>query len=333
MIPDTMFERTSIDQFVNQIEIVWKRNASRTPLHVWLHVVRHSALLAESIRRQTYGMAMQECAHILVWWMSFIARLQDCVRANDGVHVDGSLVFFLRRSATNLIWRKYPGVCPACVEVDMLPYKRKNVQTFRRLAQKVLKDRFRKSCVCFGRLDEVEKRHETNGLGARKEDLFNCIRSFADKTRQKRPKTLDQLEKLFHKIFHNNIIVTPIESVCFHFLEEVGEISTVLSQMYRVPRDELDVQWEKLDADAEELGDELADVFSWLCAMTFKIKKAIENSRQQLNYFVLRPIEEAPKISLLESLKSCYVWNQGVLSCYRCKRAPCRCDKGEHMYC
>lgn len=76
------------------------------------------------------------------------------------------------------------------------------------------------------------------------------------------------MENMFHEIYESNVALGTVESIGFHLLEEAGEVGRAVIDIY--------TKWSATNAPEKEklssLGDEIAEVFAWLCSLTLKVR-------------------------------------------------------------
>ena len=161
---------------------------------------------------------------------------------------------------TDWILEKYPDACPVCGE---------------------------KPCLCPSFRDEAETRHEDQGLPGgvqlvpywRVRGSIRCKsnRNKMTKSPSETPWSLEELSKMFGDIYSGAHYDTPMDSICFHLFEEIGEVAEIIMDI-----DSLENAGKTRDPESgkllmglrRELQFELADVFSWMTAMVHKLDSA-----------------------------------------------------------
>ena len=114
-----------------------------------------------------------------------------------------------------VVWHKFPNVCPYC-------FKQEN-------------------CLCIAEMHYLPKEERDKRLAPYREDVTA------------KPKTLDEWQATFLRIYGNVNRVMHFSDIGFHYMEEIGEVSREIR---------LGTQ--------EEFEDELADVFAWIIAICMR---------------------------------------------------------------
>lgn len=317
------YKKTSFENYQREILDIWPQLQFRPALHTWARVVQHATTACEGMRRSDWSLVLEEIATTIVWWMSFIQKLNlvgKRIWANDNFEDD--FVFGLSLSATEMVWRKYPGVCP--VEFGLVAQNVQNLTWVNRPAQ---------VCTCLASKKEVEQRSLDDKMRAKEH-----VRQFARKNRRRCPKSIDALEDMFRTIFSGLIYHETIEEIFFHFIEEVGEVSEALANATtseclikrKFSEDKfIHERRQKLYAIAEEL----ADVFSWSVSIVAKIQtelmsfeEYIESRHEDDELQTIRSVLKGSQhISLSEIIWQKYGLKYGELRCDDCDARPCVC--------
>src|SRR4051794_19863121 len=111
MVTYDNFLRAKIDEFHNDFARIWARDAcDRSTFDLWLHVVDHTSRIARAVRRQDPPAVVDDVADTTVWLMSFIAQCQSTQPAAT------EACFKFEQQPSEIIWQKYPGMCPGCLD-------------------------------------------------------------------------------------------------------------------------------------------------------------------------------------------------------------------------
>jgi NTP pyrophosphatase (non-canonical NTP hydrolase) len=290
MIVEEKLEKYSIDEWENEFaEIYGHVDRKRSPIEIWLLLVEDASKVAEGIRKEKYGEAINALAHVFCWTCSFIWR---CRHEND-LNVD------IKNSIPKIIWTKYPGICCLCGK---------------------------KFCSC------SVNRWENEELTLRqKQEKLKQIQEDLKKSRQSlkaMPKTLDSFTDMFRKIYKGAHYSLAVEAIAFHFMEEVGEVSTCIRNL---KERKSDLSKNKSEQLTKALENELADVISWIMSLILKLdyilgagiiyRKILKN---ELN-------SEDKYIQTLNLKLSKILWREfrhpkrKLLCCPTCKKRPCGC--------
>jgi NTP pyrophosphatase (non-canonical NTP hydrolase) len=213
---------------------------------------------------------------------------------------------FCSRTKRNLgetVWKKYPYVCPYCRED---------------------RDKVVKSCNCPGHRMETEETPTH-----RKEKMINeeILDYFRKTFKKKKPRSLDGWVSMFDKLYKNSNYSASIEHIGFHLMEEIGEVSRAWRRKQEFEkRKEKNSDIKKARAQLElDLDYEIADVFSWMCALINKISSiadAVENLGKSTIEIRMAHRKTAhmpiPKVAL-----SNFVFAEYGRGCPNCGRKKC----------
>lgn len=147
-------------------------------------------------------------------------------------------VYKIEKPFSDIIAYKYPNVCPHCG---------------------------RGLCGCGQRRIRLEKEKDKGVPETlRRERKF--FRGYDDFT-------LSEWVSMFSKIYDNTVYSSRLDDICFHLMEETGEVArairylTELEGIVKDPELAMDKKGE-LNRKKKELESELADVFSWMCSFS-----------------------------------------------------------------
>lgn len=204
-------------------------NTQRTPSDIWLLLMEDASKVAESIRKQKYADTLEPLAHVFNLTCSIAWRFtRDDMR-------EAKITIPLSR----IIWNKYPAHCPYCGKPK---------------------------CICPVEMEYLEKLTDEE-----KEERAIEIAEFLSTERsrtEKIPDTLDGFTDMFNKIFSGSHYVKHIEDIAFHFLEEVGEVSSCLRDLRDMHEKK---ELHKVDEYRNNFEDEIADIFSWTTSILLKL--------------------------------------------------------------
>ncbi len=273
--------------------------------NIWMNVMDDASDLAEAIRRGLFDNAARTVPHIFCWYCCFVAKLREYtpnIENNPGLKAlkDGTNE---ELNVTAWVLEKYPELCPACGD---------------------------NPCRCPSFRDEVESRHE-NGKDLKSGNLlyfsgwsitgmvYRTDRSKRLKS-EKAAKSVEDLSLMFQKIYSGVHYDLPIEAICFHLLEEIGEVMEVLVNMeslqnIRAESGEEDLYCEVFRNLQETLRSELGDVFSWITAIIDKINaitKATSSCQKLEN-------TDSSIRTLTQLILKEYVTKTGEFMCPHCK--------------
>jgi NTP pyrophosphatase (non-canonical NTP hydrolase) len=235
MIRQGTLEKSSLDDWVEEFYDIYKdQDRKRNVSDMWLHLVENASKVGEATRKNEWGEACKELSHVFCWLCGFAAKCKDKDPSNN---IDK--VFLLNKPLSEIVWEKYPNACWKCGASP---------------------------CSCSVNRIDIE---------AKKEKRLEVTRRIAMLRGQKRnmPGPLDQWVDMFTTIYENAHYGYPIEYVCFHFLEEVGEVSRAILALSQLIGKDLNEEETKhaLEEERKKLEEELADVFSWIASYVSKL--------------------------------------------------------------
>lgn len=285
------YNDASMNQWQRHFEKIYgERNKGKDPEIIWFRVLENASKVAENLRRYEYGNAFIYLSHMFCWTLGFCSLIE--------------------RRVEEIVWKKYPYVCPYC---------RKD------------KEEVFKSCTCAGQRREIEETptHEKERM-INEEILTHFRTHFSDR----KPRKLDDWVHMFDEIYGNVNYSASIEHIGFHLMEEVGEVGRVLRRSKEYERRvaegfEKGTDINKARKQYEvDLDYEIADVFSWTCALISKISSIIdavenyENETIKVTWPRRRPVEFRPPSATLSS----FIFSEYGKGCPNCQQVTCSED-------
>ncbi|MCH8061888.1 MAG: hypothetical protein IH861_05235 [Chloroflexi bacterium] len=306
---------TTLDEFVSAIPRIYsKKDENRSVWDVWLHANHHAAAIGEEVRKGGHQIELlEEISHFSMWLFTLLHKLQGEIGTkNYPLESDQEAVIKISSSYSELLWNKYPRMCPVC-------YWRRTKGN-RDLEHK---PDFSRNCDCL--LFDVEKRDPSQ-----KRDHVRALRSYSKANLDVKPTSVDEWQRSFSAIFRSNLRHLTLESVAFHLLEEVGEVSDAMARMYTYSRDSIR-DGEVLDGEPSWsqiwLEEELADVTSWLFALVEKMDFIRETADIYDNWRFDENIISRKPIRLSEIIWRSYGSdNLEEFWCTHCKKPVCECQ-------
>jgi len=244
-----------VDDYVNIVRGVWIRiHPRRTVVDYALHVLDHATKLGEAIRRDDADLILKETAGTANWLFGFVAKLRD-----DKTGLESR--FNIPIEFSRMIWHKYPNICPHCAQKVFIS------SGGQKPIGNALKDLKGKCKYCLADYPKVEKRT----IGEKYEELKQAsdkeLRNYAQEHLDEIPKSLKEMEAMFHRIYESNTALSTLESIGFHILEEAGEMGRAVIDIYTDKTKD-----STLEDKHYALCDEVAEVFAWLCSLTLKVQ-------------------------------------------------------------
>jgi NTP pyrophosphatase (non-canonical NTP hydrolase) len=227
MMTKSKLEDYSIDDWEDEFAAIYGIvDAERRPTEMWLFLLEDASKVAECLRKEEYHKALDALAHVFNWTCSFVWR---CRR-------ESALGCIIKKPLSRIVWNKYPYHCPLCAN---------------------------EVCICSIYRKEYENMTPAERGEKDAENEIKLARARA-KT-HKIPETLDKFTEMFQDIYLGAHYALSIEAIAFHFMEEVGEVSTDIRKLRE----------RKSEAEVEQLTDELekeiADIISWTMSLMSKL--------------------------------------------------------------
>lgn len=310
----TTVGQMKLDTIVDAVSAIYANNDSRRSLwDVWCHALHHCAAVAEEVRKQTLPEAndvklRQEIADFSLWFFTMLARLKGPIgspKQSDEVPQDW--VVRITVNLDDLMWNRYPGVCPWCY-----------CATHADDSLEIDAQSFRQSCTC-----------DALNIAARKKDRIELharakrTRRLAAANKLRRPLYFDDWQSLVASLYTERLKRASLSEIALHLLEEMGEVSDGLIRMYAYRTDE--VIEDEIGIRQLRLEDELADVLSWLLGLVDRL--GLQDQKRSTEYTSESP-RELPESRMLLSqiLWARYGSNEkGSFWCRYCQKVVCEC--------
>lgn len=253
-----------LDQYAAIVPLIYgKHDAMRSIWDIWCHASHHAAAIAEEIRKGAdVNAILAEIADFFLWVLTAINKLYGDLGKQRSSETPQEAVIRISSKTSDLLWNKYPGICPSCFW-----YK---THKGTRFPEDLLGP-----CDCQtrqgNRLSSNQRRHDTR-LRAK------ALREFAIKMAGHKPISIDGWQAMFGRVFRPSLSNLTLVEVVLHLLEEVGEVANALIRMYSYTTKDL-VAGELLQRQIR-LEDEFADTLSWLFALVEKLGMMNENIQE-----------------------------------------------------
>jgi NTP pyrophosphatase (non-canonical NTP hydrolase) len=305
----------SLDNVVDAVSVIYAQHDKKRSLwDVWSHALHHSAAVAEEIRKLSVPGAneskiKQELADLALWFFTMMGKLRGSLGSAMVGQPPQDWVVRISVGASDLLWNRYPGICPWCYPKE----DRDKLEQFDE------EDRWRPCSCDFEVAGLVKKSEELRARALR-------TREIAMQKGHLRPHSIDDWQKMFRSIFGDRLIQMSISEVGLHLLEEMGEVSDCLIRMYTYGEKHREQIANEIRARQRRLEDELADVQSWLFALIERIHLHFEGLSKA--EFPTNPNEDPHDDSLLSRI----LWAQygsnemQTFYCRHCNQAICKCS-------
>jgi len=296
--------RMQLDEYVRVVpKIYGVHDKHRSIWDLWCHTLHHGAAVAERIRKRAPADKLfAEIADLALWLFTVVHRLSGRPGKRRIPFEPGAdIVVRINCSCSDLLWHRYPALCHLC-----------HVRRKAHGRQPRLLD----PCDCpdlgWDHRDKETKRAD-----------LKLLRRFSKSTRNRKPKSIDDWQKMFGTIFCKKInALTPVE-IGFHLLEELGEASDAMVRMYSYV--ERDFRAGEPNWRQARLEDQFADAFSWLFALVEKLNSLPLSKQEQRRKKNAAPPSDQ-HITLSEIIWRRYGSDRlKAFRCPKCNKATCSC--------
>lgn len=250
----------SLDDFVGVVASIYSaHDCHRSIWDVWCHTLHHAAGIVEQIRIGDHNELRKEIADFSLWLFTAVLKLSgDLGVPKDGSETLQTSLIRIRSTCSDLLWRKYPNLCPSCSAQRAAADMKENASA------DLLK------CEC--RAHEARAKNKETRAADLRTVREHSVRVIAEK-----PASIDQWQKMFEGIFGKSLSTTTLTEIVLHLLEELGEASDAMVRVYSYTRDNF------LAGEPNKrlltLESQLADVFSWLFSIVVKLDLSERDSK------------------------------------------------------
>jgi NTP pyrophosphatase (non-canonical NTP hydrolase) len=195
--------------------------------------------------------------------------------------------FQLTRLLSEIVFEKYPNLCPACGE---------------------------KPCKCPA--DRYNAEHRSP---AYKQAVLLRLQQKDPWRNEINPVELERFVGMFGGIYGGAHYGLPLETIGFHFLEEIGEVANAIRLIHEAPEGELEEH-------LKLLRNEIADVLSWICSLVLKLRQYVGTGFSYVKRY-MPDIRHTPdvrtSVTLSRIVWDFYAADSEFLRCNSCKARPC----------
>jgi hypothetical protein len=202
-------DEASIEEYAEVLGNIWPQERERPIWLSWIHLLSHATVVCEEVRKNRWHKVAKELAEVVVWWLTFVQRVTQEPPKNAAEAV--TIVPFVGSSPSDIVWYKYPRVCPVCFGRWLYANCRPAEDVSRLISLKLpaINAFFKENphCTCLAAKQDVEDRSE-----AFKGFTKKCVQEYARRMRGKRkPQSLRETAEMLNLIFTNNIEVLSVE--------------------------------------------------------------------------------------------------------------------------
>jgi NTP pyrophosphatase (non-canonical NTP hydrolase) len=298
-----------LDEYVAIVpKIYGTHDQNRSVWDVWCHTLHHAAAVAERIRKEAPADKLfKEIADFALWLLTAVHRLSGRPgRRKTPTETPVETLIRIGGSCSDMVWHRYPGVCHLCY------------------AHRVKEGRRRqKGLGLLNPCDCPIQRPDRRDKNAKRLDSLDLQR-FSEAARSRKPKTIDDWQRMFAAIFGANIGRLSPADIGLHLMEELGEVSDALVRMYSYTKKDFrygEPNWRQLRLEAQ-----IADVFSWLFALVEKLNELSAGRVGEKRTRTRAKPATAKPITLSEIIWERY-GSEGLHSfcCPACRSSVCSC--------
>jgi len=274
---------SALDEWLQEFWYIYGHRDKKLSLdQMWMKAVEDSTKVGEGVRENRAEEVVEYLSKTFCWVVSFIARLFfDDDISNRFKISQVPLSDYKIDSLARLVFFKYPTICPRCL---------------------------RGSCIC--------------PILPKAPDVCEA----QDKLRPARtnnavPRTMNEFGQMFARIYDTAHFIRSMDEICFHYLEEVGEVARAIRRLHAE-----DLALGETLARRQNLVEELADVVAW----TFSLSRKKRAELEDFTALVRIDISSLNLLSLQRMLWKTYGDDKrNLLRCPICGQRPClpTCEK------
>jgi NTP pyrophosphatase (non-canonical NTP hydrolase) len=341
--------KATIQEYAKNISEIWPQDREKTPIFFWHYIVKHSSDVCENVRKNEWQDVVSSLANVIVWWLSFINH----ITTEPTDDLSDNIVPWININPNDIVWYKYPGFCSNCFGRKL--YLKDKTIFEQKIDENILKNgtvmkvieelKNNPSCTCLSEKDKVENMSPNYKKIFKKILIYYAVNN-KDPIYESMYKNVEMLKI----IFSNNADALTIDELAFHLLEEVGEVSTAITDLFMMninTRSRMNIndkQYKDMLLEREEkvikFCEELADVFSWSTTLLLKINKYLNSTTKFIKIYygkeqLSKPFTEALD-KIIDNTKNLIdlIWlinkDGNILVCERCKKFPCNPNSEKH---
>lgn len=315
--------KMALDEITNIVPAIYSnKDIYRSVWDIWLHATHHAAAIGEEVRKYKPGQKLlNEIADFAMWLFTFTEKIrgpfedlkEEYLKENN-IRI-GEFTIRTERIFSDIIWNKYPGVCPICF--------------WRRVNNGIKSSaEIEKPCDCL--IHDVENRDKADTEEEKKkkeknnQERVKALRKYARSRLENKPATIDGWQEMWRKLYEANLRQISLVDIGFHLLEELGEVSDAMLRMYSYT-ETFDGQprWNQI-----WLEEEVADVFSWLLTLVNSLQIIPDITEQFLEHL---GVSDILKLHEHKIMLSRIIWHRygstehEDFRCQACNELPCEC--------
>ena len=109
--------RMQLDTFVEAIPGIYQeKDVKRSIWDVWMHANHHASAIGEEVRKGiSGGKLLTEIADFSMWLFTTVNKLRGEIGVSkEGEESEQESLIRIGHGFSDLLWNKYPGLCPVC---------------------------------------------------------------------------------------------------------------------------------------------------------------------------------------------------------------------------
>lgn len=305
----------SLDDFISTVRGIYDtQDAKRSSWDIWLHANNHAAAIGEEARKYEPGeKLLQEIADFSMWLFTLVGKIIATYGAPINSHGIEETTIRIDNEFSDLVWNKYPRMCPVC-------FWRRTKE-----GMKISSKDFNRPCDCLLYPVESRDQSEDEKRDHIKKLHIKKLHKYAKEHYSDKPPSVDLWQGMFYDIYRSNLRHLRLQDIAFHLLEEVGEVSNAMSRMYTYGKDKFkpgEPSWHRI-----YLENEIADVASWLFTLVNSLELIPRIASTFQKYVFGSTVMRDDQITLSGIIWGRYGANVlNKLYCPHCKSSPiCEC--------
>lgn len=293
-LTENSYLNASFEQWALILDKIYgKRNENRSISEMWLRAVSDASKVGEAVRKSDAYEAMVYLTHTFGWIITSSTKLlkTEFDETPALLRYDSKPYICL----TDIVLSKYPNICPYCGGNPC------QCSSIRRTVERESKSERRL------RLNRVNSQAKEAGM---------------------LPETISDVSSMYENIYGQIHYGSPLESIAFHFLEEIGEVASCITSL-----EDGKGEHQELVPYNIQLPEEIADVVGWGFAIISKLSTLAEDANRLVQAFngSRDKSESFTKDWDSKHILPKYLWREFFNNseqqhqCHHCEASPCEC--------
>lgn len=293
-VPESDYLNASFEQWALILDTIYgNRNEKRSISEMWLRSVSDASKVGEAVRKSDAYEAMVYLTHTFGWVITSSTKLLKTeFDGKPALQTYDAKPFIC---LSDIVLSKYPNICPYCGGNPC------QCSSIRRTVERETKSERRL------RLNRVNSQAKETGM---------------------LPETISDISNMYESIYGQIHYGSSLESIAFHFLEEIGEVASCITSL-----EDGKGKHQDLVPFNVQLPEELADVIGWGFAIMSKLSTLAKDANRLVQAF---NGSQGKSESLSTDWSSKYIlpkylWREFFnnsdqqYQCHHCEASPCEC--------